>query len=102
MLGIALIITLLVAVDTVLDVQRERQAFWDNLRERSTLLSETLNKVLRDPLYFVDVDQVGDITELVVSQPEIIYVNVYTPDGRLLKEEHSEGLEEHHDDGELV
>ncbi|MDA0734556.1 MAG: PAS domain S-box protein [Chloroflexi bacterium] len=101
-LGTALIITLLVAVDTVLDVQRERQAFWDNLRERSTLLSETLNKVLRDPLYFVDVDQVGDITELVVSQPEIIYVNVYTPDGRLLKEEHSEGLEEHHDDGELV
>lgn len=90
-LGIALIITLVVAVDTVLQVQRERQIFWEDFQKRAVLLSETLNQVLRDPLYFVDVDQVGDIAELLASQPEITYVSVYTPDGRLLKDVHAEG-----------
>ena len=79
--------TVLVTLDTALDVRRENAIFWQHFRQHSALLADTLNEVLREPLYLVDVDQVGDIAELVASQPGITYVQVYSPQGRLIKAE---------------
>ena len=78
------VIALLITTLTVLDIRRERAIFNSELEERGLLMAETLNDVLADPVYFSDIDGVRDIVEVVWGQPDIAYVRIFRPDGRLL------------------
>ena len=78
------VIALLITTLTVLDIRRERAIFNSELEERGLLMAETLNDVLADPVYFSDIDGVRDIVEVVRGQPDIAYVRIFRPDGRLL------------------
>ena len=51
----------------------------------------TINDVLADPIYFTDMDGLVDIANLVNVQPDLLYVQVYSPDGRLLVDAGQQG-----------
>ena len=69
---------------TVLDIQRERAALQHDLEQRGRLTANMLNEALADPLYFSDIDELGDIAKIVQRQPDVTTVQVFAPDGRLL------------------
>ena len=83
-LGMVLVITLLTVVLTVFDVRQERTIFRDELQERGRLLTAALNDILADPLYHSDVDKLRDIAQVVGSEPDITYVQIFNPQGRIL------------------
>ena len=82
--SVVLVIVLLMAITTALDIQRERSIFRGEMEERGLLLASTLNDILADPLYFQDIDDLDDVGEVLRSQPDVTYVRVFLPDGRLL------------------
>ena len=47
-------------------------------------MAETLKDVLADPLYFADIDDVGDIAKVISGEPGVKFVRVFGADGRLL------------------
>ena len=83
-LSMVVVIALLMATTTILDIRRERAAFRDQLKERALLMASTLNDVLAAPIYFTDVEQLLDIEKVVTSQPDVLYLQVFSPDGTLL------------------
>ena len=64
-----LVIALLMASTTILDIRRTRAILGEELEQRAHLLAETLKDVLADPLYFADIDDLGDIAKLIGSEP---------------------------------
>ena len=83
-LSMVAVIALLMVITTVLDIRRERTIFREGLQQRALLLAETLNEVLADSLYFTYVEELEDLAELIKGQPDILYIQIFTPDGRLL------------------
>ena len=90
------IIALLMTVTTVLEIRRERAIFHRGLEERAHWLARTLNEVLADPLYHSDVDGLGDIADIIVTQPDVTFMRVITPDGRMLAESRHDGSQSDH------
>ena len=85
-LSMVLVIAALTVTTTVLDIRRHRAIFRHELEERGILRANTLNGVMADPLYFADVDKLNDMAEVVRSEPGIVYLQVFGPNGRLLVE----------------
>ena len=85
-LSMVWVIVLVTFITTVLDIQRQRATFMREVEERGFLLASTLNDILANPLYFYDVDELNDLGEVVTGQPDVTYVHVFLPDGRLLVE----------------
>lgn len=84
-LSMVLVIVLLMSLVTFLDVRRERSIFRQELERRGTMLATTLSQTLADPLYYLDVDKVADITRVAdAGLTDVEYVQVFRPDGRLL------------------
>ena len=84
-LGMAGVILAVIAVTTLLDLRQERDFFRRELEARGQLLAYTLNDVLADPLYFLDVDKVEDFTTAMqMSQDGLPYIQVFRSDGSLL------------------
>ena len=94
-LSLALVITLstllvvgvLMTLVTLVDIRAERDVTRDNLKQRGQLLARTLNDVLADAIYISDVDALRDFADVVRSQPDVEYINIFRPDGRLLVED---------------
>ncbi|AXK71527.1 EAL domain-containing protein [Lysobacter sp. TY2-98] len=63
------------ATDQVLDA---------NLRRRADGTAEQLAKALVNPLYYFDLDAVGDLAKSTLRQPGVRYVLVYDADGNIL------------------
>ena len=82
--SMVVVIALVTALTTALDIRRERAIFRDQLEQQGLLLASTLNDVLADPLYFSDLDELHDIARVVNSQAGVSYVYVFRPDGTLL------------------
>ena len=79
------VILMVITVTTALDIRQERNFSRQELEARGRLLADTLNDVLADPLYFLDVNKVEDITGAVeISQEALPYIQVFRPDGSLL------------------
>ena len=89
--SVVLLISLLMTATTVLDIRRERAVFRQELERRGLLMSSTLNDIMFDELYFADVAELDDIARIVTAQPGILYIQVFTPDGRLLVDTQQEG-----------
>lgn len=83
-LGIALPVLAVLVVETALDIQEVRERGRDTYAERGLLLGETLNDLLSDPVYSMDLDRVRDIAWAVRSQPDVSHVEVFDPEGRLM------------------
>ena len=83
-LGTVLVIVLLMAVTTLLDMRRVRAIFREELEGRGLLLTGTVGDVVFHHLYFTDIDVLTDIAAVVSSEPEVVYVQIFKPDGRLL------------------
>ena len=83
-LGIALPILAVLVVETALDIQQLRERGRDSFEERGLLLGETLTGLLANPVYSMDVDRVRDIAWVARSQPDVIHVDVFDPQGRLI------------------
>ena len=83
-LTITAIIVVLMATTTFLDIRRHRSSSHHELEQRGLLTVNTLSDVLFDPLYHSDVDELQEITKLVSGQQDILYIQVLTPDRRLL------------------
>ena len=82
--SMVLVVAILMAVTTLLDIRRANIIFQEGLEQRGLLLASTLNDILADPLYFIDVDELTDIAAIVSGQPDILYVQVMGPDGGVL------------------
>ena len=81
------VILAVITVAAVLEVRHERNFFRQELETRGRLLADTLNDTLADPLYFLDVREVEEITgALEMSQDTLPYIQVFRPDGSLLTE----------------
>ena len=83
-LNMVMVIVLLMGLVTFADIRRERAISRDGLQQRGLLLASGLNDVLANYLYFSQIDALRDIAEVVTSQPDITYVEISTPEGRLL------------------
>ncbi len=83
-LGMVSIITLVMALTTVLDIRRQRAIFQDELEQRGLLMSNTLTNIMADALYYSDVDKLRDLAEVVRSLENVTHVTVFGADGRLL------------------
>lgn len=83
-ISMTLIVALLMAFTTYLDIRRERAIFHQELQERGLLLASTLDSLLSDYIYSQDITALDEIAAIFSSQPGIEYFEIYTPDGRLL------------------
>lgn len=78
------IIVLLVALITFLDVRREGRISREGLEKQALLLGDHLNDMLGTTLYSSDVAAMRNIAEQVTDQPEIDFMRIIAPGGRLL------------------
>ena len=84
-LGALAVIILLVAANTWLGIEREKEIFQEELEARARLLSQTLNDVLGDPLYFGDVAEAAEISSLIATnQPQVNYIRIFDTEGKIL------------------
>ncbi len=83
-LSMVFVVATLMVVTTLLDIRRANTLFQNEMQEHGFLLANTLNDVLADSLYFVDIDKIYDIAVIVSGQPGIVYVQVIGPDGEIL------------------
>ncbi|MFQ6026834.1 MAG: ATP-binding protein [Dehalococcoidia bacterium] len=83
-LGTVSVILVVVSLSTGLDVRRERAIYQEQLSQRALVVSETLNDVLANALYFGDLDRTDDILDVVARQPDINYIQIFNLNGRLL------------------
>ena len=83
-LSIVAVIEVLMVTTTVLDIRRARAIFRQELEQRGLLMVSTLNDVLADPLFLTDMEDLSGIEKAVNGQPDVLYVQVYSPDGTLL------------------
>ena len=83
-LSIVAVIAMLMVTTTVLDIRRARSIFRQELEQRGLLMASTLNDVLAGPLFLTDIEVLSGIAKAVSGQPDILYVQVYSPDGGLL------------------
>jgi len=86
------VILMVITVATVLEIRQERHFARQDLEMRGRLLANALNDSLADPLYFLDVDRVEDVTvALEASQEGLSYVQVFRHDGSLLTDTLAQG-----------
>ncbi len=84
MMGMVMLVASLMAVTTMLDIRRVHSFSKDQLEERGFLLANALNDVLADALYFLDIDKLNDLAELIRGQPDVVDVQVFEPSGDLI------------------
>lgn len=82
--SVAAIILFTIALLTGLDAHRQRVYFHRQIEEKGVLLARTLNDVLGNALYFDDVERLRHLVEAARANPEIRYLKVFAPDGRIL------------------
>jgi len=91
MVSIVALVSILIALLTYPDIRRERSVAHDAFRERADLLTKGLNDVLANYIYLADIDSLRKISDVIQSQPDITYVDVFAPDGRFLVRSHQSG-----------
>jgi signal transduction histidine kinase len=82
--GTVVIIALLMAVTTVLDVRHQRDTERADLEQRGALLANTLNSVLSGPLRSGDPARLSDYAAAVWAQPDVSYVKIFDASGSYL------------------
>ena len=82
-LSMVLIIALVMALTTLLDVRRERAIFRDQLEEKGLHLFSMLESAAAEP-DFPNQHELNDITAMMMSQPDLSYFRILTPDGLVL------------------
>ena len=82
-LGMVLMISLLMALTTLLDVRHQRGVFQEQLEERGRLLFGMLEVMASEP-DFPDQHELNEIMAVMMSQPDLLYFRVLTPDGLIL------------------
>lgn len=88
-LKLTLLITSLVVISvggvTALSIQREQKNFRDELQQQATLLLDTLEILLRDSFYHLDVNLLTDFMGALGQHPELLtHGYLYDEQGRLL------------------
>ena len=79
------VILMVIILTSVLNIRHQREIFRQELEERGRLLTHTLSDTLANPLYFLNVDKVDDVTTAIVMSHEALpYIKVFRPDGSLL------------------
>ena len=86
LLTATLVCTIIVfaSVITYLDIRRTKQIFWNDLEGRALLIGDGLNEQLVPLLYFRNLEQLGKISGVVSSQPDIERLQVFSLDGQIL------------------
>ena len=83
-LTMVLVITGFTSAITVLDIRRTNAIFREELENRGVLLAEQLNDLLAEPLLSNNEEEIDRIAAIVSSQPSVSYLQIFTPEGRLL------------------
>ena len=83
-LGMGLVIGLLMAVTSLLEIRDERADAIQNLETEGIHLIQALDELLADALYASDVDRLRDLADVLVARPNVQYVRVFRPSGRLV------------------
>ena len=94
---LTLIITLIVIITamcvTYLSIIREQKTFKKELQQQAGLLIDTLEAVLSDPLYHLDVNFMSDMMEVLGEDRKILISGrVYDADGRIIADAYSERI----------
>ena len=84
MVSIVTVVFALITVLTYSDIRREQSNSRENFEERAYLITSGLNDVLANYIYLSDIDSLRKTAEIVRSQPDIDYVDIFTPGGRFL------------------
>lgn len=88
--AVYLVIMVVFAALTMEATKRGEAAAKEDLLHHSHALSEALEAVIVDPLYYRDVDKIKDIiTRVAREEPRVLYIYVLDPKGRVLAD--SEG-----------
>ncbi|WP_051470156.1 sensor histidine kinase [Fischerella sp. PCC 9605] len=94
-LKLTLTITTLVVTSvgciTLLSIQREQQTFRTELQQQAYLLLDTLEVVVRDPLYSLDADFVSDLVSALGQNEQLLASGyVYDAKGRIIADAFSQ------------
>lgn len=73
-----------VVVLTARDIARQRQTYHEDLRAKADLLTETLNDILANALYFDDVERLRRLTDVLKANPDVRDLAVFDAHGRIL------------------
>ena len=91
-LSMVLVVVLVMLLVTLVDIRRERSFTRDALAQEGATLAQTLDDVLGDPVYFSDVDRIGDITSAITEGSiDLVQVQVFRLDGSLLVDTENPG-----------
>ena len=84
-IGVSLAVAVSVTLVTVLEVQRERTAFRDDLEEDALLMAGELHDIIANRLYFSDADGLKEITRQVTdARLDMTYMRISGADGRVI------------------
>lgn len=84
MSGAALVITVPMAVATLLDIDRQRALFHRSAEENGALLANTLARMSAEPLDSRDLDKLTELATVAWDQQDVSSVRVLGSDGRVL------------------
>ncbi len=91
LVSVMALVVLSTTASTVVEIRRERAATNKALHEQGLLLASALAKVAADPLYFLDVDRLGDLVAITEGLPQVVQAGVYWADGTELVRRGSNG-----------
>lgn len=80
----SLLVLIVVVALTVLSVRREQASFRQDLEDQADLLLNTLPLTMRDPLYFLELDELLEVALVVAENDNVTFVEIYDDEGKLL------------------
>lgn len=83
-LSFTLVIAVLMAITTWLEVERQHDIFLDELEERAIFVADAVDDALAAPFEGQDFGEIARISEIVVGLPDLDKLEVYSPEGRVI------------------
>ncbi len=81
--GITVLIAVLMAITTWLEVRRQHDIFIGELEVRAVFIADAVQSAMAAPLAGQDFSAMANITEIVVDLPDLRKMDVYSPDGQV-------------------
>lgn len=69
---------------TQLSAESVHELTFDELARRGSAMTTQLADRLINPIYYLDLDRIGELAAAARTQPDVAYVLVYDPQGRII------------------
>ncbi len=91
-LAMTSLVVIVVAGVTWLSVYRQQKSFHRELQQQAEILLNTLAVTVRDSLYYVDADFMGEMMEQLGEEEVLAAGRIYDQDGRIVADAYGQGI----------